>query len=148
MSIKTTFAMVTDGDLSASYTSPAFSVASFPLFSIHWWLSANNATTGSLTIQVSNYEDKFTDGYSNGNPNDLTRLGGVILQWVDLKDVKTFPVSNAFTALAITSSSPANGLFDLDVVGWKWIRIVYTRTSGTGTLQVRGTGKRNKVSVI
>ncbi len=147
MSNKTTFSIATDASLAASYTSPTFSVSSWPLFSVHWWISSGSAT-GSLTIQVSDYEDSFTDGYGSGNTYGSTYLGGAVAQWVDLVNVKTFPVANAFTALAITASSPAGGMFDLDLVGWKWMRVVYTRSSGSGTMQIRGTGKRNKTSTI
>lgn len=153
-SVETTFQLVTSGDLSGNFTSQAWAIPSYSLVSLHWWISSGSAT-GSLTVQVSDYEDFTTDGYltSWDMPASPTLskwqiLSNYIPQWVNLESVKTFPITATYAATAITASSPASGIINIDGSGFKWVRLVYTRSSGSGSLQVRATGKRNKSSVI
>ena len=153
-SVETTVPLIVDGYLGATYTSPAWSLASYPLVSLHWWISTGSAT-GSLSIQVSNYEDLTLDGYvanydmpASPAPAKWQLISSYIPQWVTLETVKTFPQANGYTATAITASSPAGGVINIDGSGFKWLRVVYTRSSGSGTLQGRVTGKRNKSSTI
>ncbi len=144
MSMKTTFAVITDGYGGANLTSNPFSISSFPLLSIQFWISSGTPS-GSLTVEVSNYEDKFTDGYLSYTNADVS-LNTYITTWTTLASVKNFPVANAYTATTVTSGSPATIALNFQDLGFKWMRLVWTNTSGTGTLQARCSGKRNKNS--
>ena len=144
MSMKTTFAVITDGYGGANLTSDPFAISAFPLLSVHFWISAGTPS-GSLTVEVSNYEDKLTDGYLSYTNQDVS-LNTYITTWTTLASVKNFPVANAYTATTVTSGSPATIALNFQDLGFKWMRLVWTSTSGTGTLQARVSGKRNKTS--
>lgn len=73
---------------------------------------------GNFTIQVSNDLGTQVDGDAAGTP--------VITNWTTLSG----------------SSQAAGGasgdyLYNFDAIGWLWTRVVYTRTSSTGTADGR-----------
>lgn len=73
-----------------------------------------SSPVGDMSIQVSNSYSTNADG-SVRNPGNWT----------------TVPL----TALAPVSGNTGNGFIDIDASGAYAIRLVYTRTSGTGTMQ-------------
>lgn len=108
------FALIDSQSMGASITSDAFeSVAYFGL-SVHAIVSAGASPSGSLKVQFSN--DK--------------------LSWVD-----AVSLTEAVNPQAVS----ANGSFIWiwrDMMPTKWLRVVYTRTSGTGTLRALISGVR------
>lgn len=140
----TTVALVTDGYMGANLNSAVISCDPWSLVSIHYWISAGSPT-GTLDIQVSNQESNLIDGYTGGTTALNTALNTLITQWVSLHDVVP---SISFTAYSISGGSPSSGIVNIANCGFKWIRIKYTASSGTGTLQARLKGKRNKNSSL
>ena len=100
------------GDMSASITSSATNINFLDNASIQ--LNFTGAPVGTFAVQGSL-------DYSPGINNDPLANAG---NWVDL------PLSVTPTA----SGSPDVILMDLSMLPFPWIRVVYTRTSGTGSL--------------
>lgn len=75
---------------------------------------------GTMSIQVSNTYEQNADGTVK-DPGTWT----------------TVPLSTAPTV----SGSPGNGYIDIEAMGAYAIRLVYNRTSGTGTMQAVLCGK-------
>jgi hypothetical protein len=115
--------IVTDGYMGSALTSYPINIRSFPHFSIHWWVSAGTPS-GTLKLQASSEDE-----------DRITQLSGTALcdtyvtHWVDL--------SSIMTDQTVTSGSPATGIFNTATAGYKWVRLVWTPSGGTGTLQAR-----------
>jgi len=76
--------------------------------------------TGVLQVQISaDYAQDFMGNVLNAG------------NWVDLAPAQQ----------ALTAGSPANTYFDLTELSAPWIRVHYTRTSGTGTIDILITAK-------
>ncbi len=120
--------VIADGDASGNVTSEWINIRTFACFSIHFWFGATDTATGSVSFEVS-CED---------NPTIATRSGETIIS-----RYVTHPVTLSATGLpiAITAGAPATSLVNFVDQGYKWIRLVYTRTSGIGTLNARMTAK-------
>lgn len=113
-------AVITNGNMaSASITSLVTIIQkiSYVSYAVSW---SGTSPVGVFTVQAS---------------NDYTQDGsGVVLNagtWTDV------PLSSA----AAVSGNTGNGVIDLDGISVYAIRLVYTKTSGTGTAQATITGK-------
>lgn len=114
------YKIVTDGDMSASITSPVTAVQMVD--NIAYQLNFTGAPVGTFSFQVSmDYEPGV-------GPNSEPRNPGT---WI------TLPVTPAIVA----SGAPDSAFVDLNQQGTSYVRVVYNRTSGTGTLQVFVTAK-------
>lgn len=76
--------------------------------------------TGTFDIQVSN-------DYNKQDPSGTQNSAG---NWVSLGVSMTNPAGAA-----------GDDFYDLNQMSAMWLRVVYTRTSGTGTLTVTAAGK-------
>ena len=124
-------AVITDGYMFNNITSEPIRVNSFPTFAIQYWISSSTPNaTGSIKLQASCEWDNHNAAIMQLSGASI--LDNYIKNWVDI----TSPA-----AIAITSGSPAVGMFNLTGAGYSWIRVVYTATTGSGTLQVRLQGK-------
>lgn len=83
--------------------------------------SSASAATGTISFEVSCEDNAH---FSTSSGTDITSA------------VVDNPVALT-TTIAITSGSPGRGIVNFVDAGWKWIRLVYTATSGTGTLSAR-----------
>lgn len=114
-----TVAGAATGDLSASFNSDPFLVNRIKQGSIQLAISAAAALNGTVRLQMSN------------DPGTLPGVGPVtgVTNWVDING----------TTKAVAANGPdAWGMTD---IGYRWVRIVYTRTAGTGTIAFRIEGK-------
>jgi hypothetical protein len=89
---------------------------SFVGFDISW----TGSPTGTFSVEVSNTYTLNADG-SPGKPGNWTAL----------------TLSAAVTA----SGSPGNAFIDIDAISAAFIRLTYTPSSGTGTLNAVATAK-------
>lgn len=108
----TTIVGFINGDMSASITSQAYST-----YQIYGWSAQfvfTGAPVGSLKVQVSD------DPYVNAQ-----NVVQVPTNWTDL--------ANSATAIAAAGDITYN----VNLAFYNWIRFVYTRTSGTGTINGR-----------
>jgi hypothetical protein len=118
-------AVITDGNMGSNITSNPIRVNTFPVFAIHWWISSTTPNaTGTLKLQASCEWD-------NANPtamqlSGVAALNNYVTNWVTVGD-----------PIAITSGSPLTGIINGLDLGYSWVRVVYTASSGSGTLQVR-----------
>lgn len=115
------FQSVTNGDMSTSSITSAVTNIQH-LDDIGYQFNWSGAPVGRISIQVSiDYAQDFNGNVSNpGN-------------WVPL--VFTYWNGTAFvTDTAIPTSVGSPVYLDLALLSSPWIRAVYTRTSGTGTL--------------
>src|SRR5712671_6823385 len=109
---------IKNGNMAASITSAVSIITNITLVSydISW---AGTSPVGTLTVQVSNTYTINADG--------SVRNAGT---WHD------FP-----GATASVSGNTGVGYFNLSEVGASAVRLVYTRASGTGTMQASLNGK-------
>lgn len=118
------YKFVTQGDTSlTSVTSAAVNVENLDNISIQTNITTGTPT-GAFTVQVS------ADYQQAGN-----LVGAQVINtgnWVTL----TTPAS-----LAITAGSPANARLPVNQIPEPWIRLVYTKTSGTGLFDAVIVGK-------
>ena len=113
------FKVVTDGDMSASITSAPTIITNTTMISydISW---AGTAPVGTISVEVSNT-------YSENGQGEVANAG----TWTPL-------------TLSVTPSVSGNtgsGFISLTDLSAYAIRLVYTRGSGTGLLQVTLVGK-------
>jgi hypothetical protein len=118
--------VITNGDMSAaSITSKATVLQSITKFSyeVRW---TGSSPVGTLAMQVSNSYSLNVDG-SVGN------AGTWIAVPLDINgsEVSSIPVSG----------NADNGFIDCEVQGGYAVRLVYTKVSGTGTLNATINGK-------
>lgn len=110
--------IIVAGDMSASITGPAMEVRNQD--NIGFQLNWTGAPVGTFQVQISS--DHKQD--ANGN---ITVAGN----WV------TLPLSPAITA----SGTPDTAYIDINQTSASYIRVNYTRVSGTGTLDAFITAK-------
>lgn len=119
------YAVIANGDMSGSLTSSPTIVQKISMLSYAYsW--TGTAPVGAISVQVSN--DYSIDAQGNtanaGTWNTITFQSG----------------GSSVSSVAI-SGNTGNGFIDLAQTGAYAIRTVYTRTSGTGTLQCTINGK-------
>lgn len=116
------FKIVDAQSLAANYVGAAYDAAAYFGLSLQYLISAG--ATGSLKVQKSNVDKPGTAIAST--------------DWVDIPTVTL----TAVNPVAL-SGSAAQGFWEYSqMYSAKWIRVVYTFTSGTGTLTVWGSGVR------
>lgn len=116
--LKAPYRVITNGDMSGDITSSVTIISNISLGSyIASWSGAT--PIGTLTVEVSNDYSVNADG-SVKNPGT----------WV------VFP-----SATGAVSGNTGTGAFDVADNGFYAMRLKYTRTSGTGTMQAYFAGK-------
>lgn len=88
------------------------------------WTGAT--ANGTLKLQIS--DDIVPVDPSNTNPVGADPAG-LVQNWSD------------YTGSMTTVSGPGNFLWNMVYVGFRWVRLVYTATSGTGTINATFSGK-------
>lgn len=107
------------GDMSGSISSNPFRVENMDLAALQAvWTGA--APTGTFKLQASC--DAGTDAQTGPS-------GFGVTNWTDV----------ASSSNAITASG--DFMWNLTDMGYRWVRVVYTRTSGTGTLLITANAK-------
>jgi hypothetical protein len=109
---------IIQGDMSADITSPVTVVQYLDNISIQ--LNFTGTPTGTFAVQVSN--DYLTDGFGV-----VTNAG----LWVDLP----------LTGSPVASGAADQIMIDINQIPMPNVRVVYTRTGGTGALDMYITGK-------
>lgn len=120
------FKVITNGDMSAASITSAVTVIqkiSMMSYAYSW---AGTSPVGTIAVQVSN--DYALD------PNGSVANAGT---WNTL----TFNLNGSAVTSAPVSGNSGSGFIDIDQTGAYAIRTVYTKTSGTGTLQATVNGK-------
>lgn len=109
------------GDLSASFNSDPFRLEQMDLVAIQAAVSGSALLNGTLKLQVS-----CDVGLDSG-----TGPGGIlnVTNWTDYAGSET------------TITADGTTLWNVSQCAFKWIRVVYTRTAGTGTLTIRANAK-------
>jgi hypothetical protein len=111
--------VIVNGDMSGDLASMVTVISNMSMMSYSYsW--TGSTPVGSISVQVSNDYRQNSDGSvaNAGTWNSLT-----------------------LSASTAVSGNTGNGLIDIDQLGAYAIRTVYTRTSGTGTLQATFKGK-------
>jgi hypothetical protein len=108
-----------DFDLSASRNGNPINLDYIDLCAIQAVITGS--PVGSMKLQGSCDVGTST---TDGNP-----ANNVVTNWTDV----------AGSSQAV--SAAGNLMFNISDAGWKWLRVVYTFTSGTGTAVVRINGK-------
>jgi hypothetical protein len=113
------FSVITNGDMSSNIISAVTVIQNSSMLSydISW---TGTAPVGVMSVQVSNTYSQYADGSVN-NPGNWTTL--------------------TLSSPPTVSGSTGNGFIDIDATGAYAIRLVYTRTSGTGTMNATISGK-------
>ncbi len=101
------------GSMAASITSEVTIIQKLSMISYDISWSAGSTPVGSMTIQVSNTYRQNSDGTVADAGN-----------WTTLTLSAATPVSG----------TTGNGMIDVDATGAYAIRLVYTRSSGSGTM--------------
>lgn len=110
------YKLVTAGDMSlASVTSSPINIQGEDNVGVQLNI-LTGTPTGVFTVQVS---ADYNQNLATGN-------------WINV---------NLPTSAAITSGSPSPVYIDLNQISAPWIRVVYTKTSGTGTFDAFICGK-------
>lgn len=113
------------GDMSANIISAPTIIQKLSMMSyaVTW---SGTAPVGAISVQASNDYTQYADGSVNNpgtwNPMPLSYNG------------------TSVTSIPVTGNS-GNGFIDIDQMGGYAIQLVYTATSGTGTLQAIINGK-------
>jgi hypothetical protein len=120
------FQVVVNGDMSANITSTPTIISNLSRLSygISW---SGTSPVGTLSVQASNDYALNPDGRTAANAgtwNTLTFMSG----------------GSAVQSIAV-SGNTGNGFIDIGPCGAYALRLVYTKTSGTGTLQATVVGK-------
>jgi hypothetical protein len=102
----TQFQIVTAGDMStASILSPGTELRDVPLASIHAiW---TGSPVGTLIVQIS---------------GDMVADQSLVTNWSD------------FSGSSIAINGASDVMYNMPNAGYRWARLKYTKTSGTGTL--------------
>lgn len=113
------FSVITNGDMSSNIISAVTVIQNTSMISydISW---TGTAPVGVMSVQVSNTYTQNADG-SVRNAGNWTTL--------------------TLTSPTNVSGSTGNGFIDVALTGCFAIRLVYTRTSGTGTMNATINGK-------
>ncbi len=107
--------VITNGSMAGSLTSLPTIIQNLSMISYDIGWTAGSSPVGAITVQVSN-----TYRPANG------AQPGVAGNWTTL----------TLSAATNISGNTGNGFIDVDATGAYAIRLVYTRTSGSGTLNV------------
>lgn len=110
--IFTPFSVITNGNMATSLTSAVTIIQNLSMISydISW---SGSSPVGVMSVQVSNTYTQNADGTVRNAGN-----------WTTLT-LSTTPT---------VSGNTGNGGIDVDATGFYAMRLVYTRTSGTGTM--------------
>jgi hypothetical protein len=114
--------LVDAGSLAASFNSDAIEVLGFFGLFVQAVVSSASSLNGTLKLQYSNKRTEPTD-------SDPT--------WLDLPT----DASLAVNPQTITADGAKAWEYP-KVISYRWIRLVYTRTGGSGTLNAEITGVR------
>lgn len=115
--VKVPYKLINNGDMSASITSP---VTVKPLLSkITYSMSWTGVPVGTFDVQVS-------DDYSENSDGTVRNAG----TWNSIP----------FSSTVVAAGGASNGFYEA-ITGAYATRLVYTRTSGTGSLQAYITGQ-------
>ncbi len=118
--IFTPHSVITNGDMSTSLTSDVTIIQNLSMISYSCAWSAGSTPVGAITVQVSNDYSQNADG--------------------SVRNAGTWNTVTLSTATNV-SGNTGNGFIDIDAIAAFAIRLVYTRTSGSGTLNVIINGK-------
>ncbi len=139
MSFRTTVIL----DLGADGYGEAINIMAYDVLSISFRFTGTRA--GTVDIEVSNEENRATDGYVNQNIGAPSfGLGNAVGSWHSLAAVKNFAVTNSFSTTAVSAGSKV--AYNLQNLGFKWLRPRVTSLTGTGDCIITLCGKRNKTS--
>lgn len=119
------YAVIKDGSMATSLTSVVTIIQKISMLSYAYSWSGTSPS-GSVSVQVS-------DDYSIDATGQVANAG----TWNSI----TFLSSGSLTTSAAISGNTGNGYIDIFQTGAYAIRTIYTRVSGTGTLQVTINGK-------
>lgn len=113
------FSVITNGNMATSLTSTPTITDNLSMISydVSW---AGSSPVGAITVQVSNSYSVNADGSVRNTGN-----------WTTLTLSSTTNVSG----------NTGNGFIDIDATAAYAVRLVYTRTSGTGLLNVKVASK-------
>jgi len=116
--------VVTNGDMSGNITSLPTNIEQISMASYD--ISWTGVPVGTFQVQVSN---SYVPSAAPGNlPNNSGN-------WT------TIPAADFQGNYPVPAGSASNGALDVSITGFTWVRLVYTSTSGTGTLNVVVAGK-------
>ena len=106
--------LLTNADMTGDFTSTGISLISSYMYSIqiHW--NTGSSPVGVFKLQASN------DAGDNGSGQGVSQP----TNWTDIAD----------SAKAV-SSGPGSLLYDVSVCSYRWVRLVYTHTSGSAVAQ-------------
>lgn len=113
------YKLISAGDMSGNLASPATNIQ----FLDNIGIQANvvsGTPTGVLQVQVS-------ADYLEDNNHNILNAG----HWVSLTPAQQ----------SLTAGAPAQTYFDLNQLSSPWVRLIYTRTSGSGSLDAFITAK-------
>ncbi len=111
--------LLTNGDMSASLASNGENVNQIFMYSIQAVFTG--APVGSFKLQLSN--DNVPMGINGQDPAIN------VVNWVD------------YTGSDAAITAAGNFMWIISDGGYQWVRVVYTRTSGTGTCNILYNGK-------
>lgn len=114
------YSVITNGDMSGSLTSAVTIIQKLSMLSYDIAWSAGSTPVGVITVQVSNT-------YTQDGSGVVVNAGN----WSTL--VLSSPLN--------VSGNSGTLFVDIDQIGAYAMRLVYTRTSGSGTLNVTIAGK-------
>ena len=112
--------IVTNASMTATVNSLGMPCQQLVLASIQaeW----TGAPVGTLHLEISNDEVPYA-------PGNQANAGANVVNW------------SVYTGSTTAVSGPGNFLWNCVFVGYSWMRLVYTPTSGTGTINAYFTGK-------
>jgi hypothetical protein len=113
---------IASGTLSASFSTPSVNLSHIYGYSVT--AITSGSVTGSLAIYASN--DSGTDFNGTG-----------VVNWTLVTD----PVSGVSTLQGMTGSS--NVTWNLSQQFYKWCRMTWSHTAGTGSIDIFASGKGN-----
>ena len=87
------------------------------------WTGATAA--GTLTLQISDDDVPVNPASTSGNADPAAN----VVNW------------STYTGSSETVSGPGNFLWNMVFVGFRWVRLSYTASSGTGSLSATFSGK-------
>ncbi len=105
--------VITNGDMSASITSAVTIIQKLSQISYDISWTAGSSPVGVMSVQVSNT-------YSQDSSGAVKNAGN----WTTL----------TLSATPSVTGNTGNGFIDVDATGAYAIKLIYTRTSGTGTM--------------
>lgn len=116
-----TVAGAATGSLGASFNSDPFKMENMDLAAIQAVISGSSALNATLKLQASCDMGQDT-GTGPAGVQGLTN-------WVDVASSTT------------TVTADGVSMWNVSAVAWKWVRVVYTRTAGSGTIALLANAK-------